>query len=49
MKNVNLKVDPDLWQKAKVEATRRGQQLKDYIAEAVREKLDKDGLNNAKG
>lgn len=51
MKNVNLKVDPALWQAAKVEAVKRGQKLMEFVAEALTEKINSNGkgVSNAKG
>lgn len=40
-KNVNIKVDPALWQQAKIEAMKQGKKLLTYIAEAIREKIDR--------
>lgn len=39
MKNVNIKVDPKLWQEAKIEALRRGQTLMEFLAEALKDKI----------
>lgn len=45
-KSVNLKVDPDVWQEAKVEAIRQGVKLRDYVTAALRIKLDQDKNGN---
>jgi predicted HicB family RNase H-like nuclease len=42
-KNVNLKVDPDLWQAAKLAALKQGIELREFVSEALRDKLKKKG------
>lgn len=44
VKQVNLKVDPKLWQQAKIQAIALGMDLKDYVAAAIREKLKQKGV-----
>lgn len=43
LKQVNLKVDPDLWYKARVEAFRLGMDLKDFVALCLQDKLKAGG------
>lgn len=40
LKPVNFKVDSDLWQEAKLDALKNKQDLKDWVADAMREKLN---------
>ena len=52
LKNVNLKVNPNLWQEAKLEAIRQWKTLMLWVAEAIGEKLlngQKGGDKDAKG
>lgn len=40
MKSVNLKVDPELWKAAKLEAIRRNQKLMEFVAEAIKKEVN---------
>lgn len=46
LRNVNLKVDPELWQEAKVESVRQGVKLRDYVTEALKDKIKKTKNKN---
>lgn len=43
-KNVNMVIDPDLWKKAKQKAIELDQDLADFVAEAIKEKLNGKGV-----
>ena len=40
-KLINIRVDADLWHQVKVEATKQGKSLQDFVDEALRDKLGK--------
>lgn len=42
-KIVNTKIDPDLWQKARVEALRQGITMQFWLTMAIMQKLKSDG------
>lgn len=40
-KPIIMEVDPELWTEAKIQAIRENKTLREYVSEAIREKLDR--------
>ncbi len=46
IKPVFMELDSDLWKEAKIQAIKDSLDLKDWVANAIKEKLDKSGNNH---
>ncbi len=44
----SLAIDKEIWTEAKVAAVRRGISLADFLEEAIKEKLEREGKNNGR-
>lgn len=40
-KPILMEIDPELWTEAKIQALREGKMLREWVAEAIKEKLAK--------